>query len=249
MPALESCEAELDQLVHLPLAVDNKSAPTEPETTRPTEGPLRHASLALGEKFTVESIVNGAMSPQRSPRSRSGSSKSGGTVALTLVMRSTRETTDFVASVLIWALKRDPSSHPASTAWQRNLEVFRGDESLWSPSFRRLQEPLRKELFESVRDERCATRHQNVRQFTFEELKLVEECTADLRVEIQELAARDTPPGAPPSLQFLDNLAQELTSLLDKIQVPPPPTALRPTFCDIHAFCGPCCRITQPSVT
>lgn len=152
MPALESCEAELDQLVHLPLAVDNKSAPTEPETTRPTEGPLRHASLALGEKFTVESIVNGAMSPQRSPRSRSGSSKSGGTVALTLVMRSTRETTDFVASVLIWALKRDPSSHPASTAWQRNLEVFRGDESLWSPSFRRLQEPLRKELFESVRD-------------------------------------------------------------------------------------------------
>jgi hypothetical protein len=193
--------------VHLPLAGRTSSA-TEPETeSRPAEAPVRHASIALGEKFTGEGVVKSAGAQ---PISRNGSAKSGrGTVALTLVMRATRETTDFVASVLIWALKRDPSSHPASTAWQRNLDVFRGDESLWSPSFRRLQERLRKELFEILRDERSASRRQ-LRHFTFEELKLVEERTADLRQQTSS---------SPPSLQLLDNLAHDLTNLLHKIQV------------------------------
>jgi hypothetical protein len=189
--------------VHLPLAGRTSSA-TEPETeSRPAEAPVRHASIALGEKFTGEGVVKSAGAQ---PISRNGSAKSGrGTVALTLVMRATRETTDFVASVLIWALKRDP----ASTAWQRNLDVFRGDESLWSPSFRRLQERLRKELFEILRDERSASRRQ-LRHFTFEELKLVEERTADLRQQTSS---------SPPSLQLLDNLAHDLTNLLHKIQV------------------------------
>ncbi|KAG0599960.1 hypothetical protein M758_12G191100 [Ceratodon purpureus] len=222
MVALQSCEAELNQLVHLPLALENsaQSSSTQSENElRPTESPLRHASIALGEKFSVESININSASAQPSPVSRNGRSKSGrGTVALTLVMRATRETTDFVASVLIWALKRDPSSHPASTVWQQNLEVFRGDEALWSPSFRRLQERLRKELFEILRDERSAPRRQ-FRQFTFEELKLVEECTADLRAEVEELAERGKSSGAQPtSLQFLENLAQDLTNLFDKIQ-------------------------------
>jgi hypothetical protein len=56
------------------------------------------------------------------------------------------------------------------------------------------------------------------RQFAFEELKLGEECTADLRMEIEELAAREELEEEP-SMQLLENLEQQLVELLQKIQV------------------------------
>lgn len=176
---------------------------------------MRQMSIAIGEKVSLDDINAASVQP---PPTRNGSYKSGrGTVALSLVMRATQETTDFVTSVLIWALKRDPSSHPASTMWQQNLEVFRGDEALWSPSFRRLQERLRKVLFEILREERSGTRRNN-RQIAFEELKLAELCVTDLRLEIEELAARERD-GEEPSTQVLESLAQQLMQLLDKLQV------------------------------
>lgn len=101
--------------------------------------------------------------------------------------------------------------------WQQNLEVFRGDEALWSPSFRRLQERLRKVLFEILREERSGTRRNN-RQIAFEELKLAELCVTDLRLEIEELAARERD-GEEPSTQVLESLAQQQMQLLDKLQV------------------------------
>lgn len=218
--ALQSCESELNQLVQIPpLAADNSSFLTTQMTDfrvkSSADGPMRQMSIAIGEKVSLDDINAASVQP---PPTRNGSYKRGrGTVALSLVMRATQETTDFVTSVLIWALKRDPSSHPASTMWQQNLEVFRGDEALWSPSFRRLQERLRKVLFEILREERSGTRRNN-RQIAFEELKLAELCVTDLRLEIEELAARERD-GEEPSTQVLESLAQQLMQLLDKLQV------------------------------
>lgn len=183
-----------------------------PEASK--DGPQRYASSAIGEKVRAEGVNAALPFPGPGKLNDSGRSLSGkasrSTVALTLVMRATRETTDFVASVLIWALKRDPSAHPASTAWQQNLEVFHGDDTLWSPSFRRLQERLRKELSEAFRDERSVRR-----QFAFEELKLVEDCVRELGVEMERLAAREKL-GEETSIE---NLEQQLVDLLDKIQM------------------------------
>lgn len=208
MSALRSCESELQELVHPPLlAVKHASSGGTSSRWRSTDALLRHASIAIGEKFTDED-VNGSGSsggPTTTTIRRNGSARSGrGTVALALVMRSTRETTDFVASVLIWALKRDPASHPASTAWQQNLDVFRGDDgSLWSPSFRRLQERLRKELFNILRTD---TDH-NQRCFVFEELKLVQDRIVVVKAQVKQ--------GTP----SLPALVHDFTNILDTIQV------------------------------
>ena len=219
--ALQSCESELNQWVHPPLTMESSQASSQLETMRlapeaSTAGPQRYASIAIREKFTADGFNAGLPFPGASNDSSSMSRSykaSRSTAEFTLVMRATRETTDFVVSVLVWALKRDPSSHPAATAWQRNLEVFRGDSGLWSSSFRRLQERLCKELSGIFRDERPVRR-----QFAFEELKLVDACIADLRVEIEELAARDILEEEP-SMQLLESLEQQLVELLDTIQV------------------------------
>ena len=53
---------------------------------------------------------------------------------------------------------------------------------MWSPAFRRLQERLRMEIFELMR-EGITSERRNL--FAFEELKLVEGCTLDLKAEIE----------------------------------------------------------------
>ena len=220
--ALQSCEQELKQLVHLPLTNSSTfpsllHSQSERHLLNPDAGfnnnvgPARHTSIAIGEKFVVP--------PQIPPPPSSKSAKGRGSIGLAQVMHVTRETTDFIASILVWTLLRDSSSHPTSTIWQQNLEVFQGDENVWSLSFRRLQERLRKEMFELIRDER-ATRKLRSYPFSFEELKLVEESTSNLRVEIEVLLARAELGEAPP-LQLLESTVQQMGKLLGHIQVLP----------------------------
>ena len=220
--ALQSCEQELKQLVHLPLTNSSTfpsllHSQSERHLLNPDAGfnnnvgPARHTSIAIGEKFVVP--------PQIPPPPSSKSTKGRGSIGLAQVMHVTRETTDFIASILVWTLLRDSSSHPTSTIWQQNLEVFQGDENVWSLSFRRLQERLRKEMFELIRDER-ATRKLRSYPFSFEELKLVEESTSNLRVEIEVLLARAELGEAPP-LQLLESTVQQMGKLLGHIQVLP----------------------------
>ena len=222
MVALQSCEQELKQLVHLPLTNSSTfpsllHSQSERHLLSPDAGfnhnvgPTRHTSIAIGEKFIVP--------PQIPPPPSSKSAKGRGSIGLAQVMHVTRETTDFIASILVWTLLRDSSSHPTSTIWQQNLEVFQGDENVWSLSFRRLQERLRKEMFELIRDER-ATRKLRSYPFSFEELKLVEESTSNLRVEIEVLLARAELGEAPP-LQLLESTVQQMGKLLGHIQVLP----------------------------
>lgn len=189
--ALRSCEEELKQFAHPPL-LQTPLLIVEPKSTlsrawsqklyisKSLDVPIpRYASIALGEKFILDQASTSTI---QTPAKTNKVYKKGD--GLNMVMRATRETTGFISSVLVWALS-DTSSH--QVPWQQNLDVFRGEETLWSPAFRRLQERLRMEILELMRDG-ITSKRRNL--FAFEELKLVEGCTLDLKAEIELLAER-----------------------------------------------------------
>ncbi|XP_024382179.1 uncharacterized protein [Physcomitrium patens] len=218
MAALQTYESKLSEMIH-PLSTVELSQTLglqfNPKGT--TGSPQRYASIAIGEKFTIDSsnvVAQPWPCPSRPNHDNSGIYKtSRSTARLAQVARATGKTTDFVSSVLIWALQRDPSAYPSSTTWQQNLETFRGDDTLWSPSFRRLQERLKRELFEVLSDDRCVRR-----QFAFEEVKLVQDCTMGIVAEIKEPTSRKQT-GEESSIESLDKLEKQLVALVEKIQV------------------------------
>lgn len=152
----------------------------------------RHASLAISEKFSHEKI--------RSTLSLKPAAAITGhvkkLVGLTGVMRATKETTDFLARVLIWALNSSAASYSqvllSSTTISSNENWLRTrDLELWSPSFRRLQQKLNDEIGEMGRELHTDDEQQQPIKksymFAFQELKLVETCASELKDQIARL--------------------------------------------------------------
>jgi len=152
----------------------------------------RHASLAISEKFSHEKI--------RSTLSLKPAAAITGPVkklvGLTGVMRATKETTDFLARVLIWALNSSAASYSqvllssatisSNENWLRNRDL-----ELWFRSFRRLQQKLNDEIGEMGRELHTDDEQQQPIKksymFAFQELKLVETCASELKGQIARL--------------------------------------------------------------
>jgi hypothetical protein len=153
----------------------------------------RHASLAISEKFSHEKI--------RSTLSLKPAAAITGhvktLVGLTGVMRATKETTDFLARVLIWALNSSAASYSqvllSSATISSNENWLRTrDLELWFPSFRRLQQKLNDEIGEMGREQHTDDEQQRQPikksyMFAFQELKLVETCASELKDQIARL--------------------------------------------------------------
>jgi len=220
--ALQSCEEELSKMMVVSSSSSSAAAPVLPtaaskflkasrfqdekpasETTRllasrSSPGMMksmsiaRHASLAISEKFSHEKI--------RSTLSFKPAAAITGhvkkLVGLTGVMRATKETTDFLARVLIWALNSSAASYSqvllSSVTISSNENWLRTrDLELWFPSFRRLQQKLNDEIGEMGREQHTDDEQQQPIKksymFAFQELKLVETCASELKDQIARL--------------------------------------------------------------
>ncbi|CAM6050888.1 unnamed protein product [Sphagnum compactum] len=178
--ALQSCEEELGRMVN--------SAPLPSKRLKAHPEDKRFERLLTTTSLDMKSMLRRVAIAEKLNDDRLGSissAKTSGSVrpaGLTEVMRATRETTDFVASVLLWALNSS-SSHLLSTANHANLNIW-GDNDLWSPSFRRLQQKLNEKIAEIGREQ--DEQHKNY-IFSFQEPKLVEACASELKQEIARL--------------------------------------------------------------
>lgn len=178
--ALQSCEEELSRMVN--------SAPLPSKRLKAHPEDKRFERLLTTTSLDMKSMLHRVATGEKLNDDRLGSissAKASGSVrpvGLTEVMRATRETTDFVASVLLWALNSS-SSHLLSTANHANLNIW-GDNDLWSPSFRRLQQKLNEKIAEIGREQ--DEQHKNY-IFSFQEPKLVETCASELKQEIARL--------------------------------------------------------------
>jgi hypothetical protein len=178
--ALQSCEEELSRMVN------SASLPSKRLKAHPED--KRFERLMTSTSLDMKSMLRRVTTGEKLNDDRLGSissAKASGSVrpvGLTEVMRATRETTDFVASVLLWALNSS-SSHLLSTANHANLNIW-GDNDLWSPSFRRLQQKLNEKIAEIGREQ--DEQHNNY-IFSFQEPKLVETCASELKQEIARL--------------------------------------------------------------
>ncbi len=152
----------------------------------------RYASLAISEKFSHEKIRS---TPSLKPAAAiTGHVKK--LVGLTGVMRATKETTEFLGRVLIWALNSSATSYSqvllSSATISSNENWLRTrDLELWFPSFRRLQQKLNDEIGEMGRELQTDDEQQQPIKksymFAFQELKLVETCASELKDQVARL--------------------------------------------------------------
>lgn len=191
----------------------------------------RHASLAISEKFSHEKI--------RSTLSLKPAAAITGPVkklvGLTGVMRATKETTDFLARVLIWALNSSAASYSqvllssatisSNENWLRNRDL-----ELWFRSFRRLQQKLNDEIGEMGRELHTDDEQQQPIKksymFAFQELKLVETCASELKGQIARLVeirscsiASKFEDEELPIFRCIQETAQRLREHLSELQV------------------------------
>jgi hypothetical protein len=191
----------------------------------------RHASLAISEKFSHEKI--------RSTLSLKPAAAITGPVkklvGLTGVMRATKETTDFLARVLIWALNSSAASYSqvllSSATISSNENWLRTrDLELWFRSFRRLQQKLNDEIGEMGRELHTDDEQQQPIKksymFAFQELKLVETCASELKGQIARLVeirscsiASKFEDEELPIFRCIQETAQRLREHLSELQV------------------------------